>query len=108
MQWQYVKTEENPNDLASQGVLPNDLKSLQFWLVGPHFLLYSNITYALLSHTSKDDITTEEAAEAKTIAATANPFTSPAMLLIERWSNYNKLIRCTAYLKRATYLGFIA
>ena len=43
-QWQYVKTEENPADLASRGVSPDDLKRLQFWLDGPDFLLHSNIT----------------------------------------------------------------
>ena len=29
------------------------------------------------------------------------------MLLIERWSNNNKLLRCTAYLKRVTTPGYI-
>ena len=29
------------------------------------------------------------------------------MVLIERWSNYNKLLRSTAYLKRVTTPGYI-
>ena len=106
-QWQYVKTEENPADLASRGVSPDDLKRLQFWLDGPDFLLHSNITYVPPSDTNEDDVTEQEAAETKIVAATVNPPTSPAVLLIERWSNYIKLLRCTAYLKRVTTPGYI-
>ena len=64
-QWQYVKTEENPADLASRGVSPDDLKRLQFWLDGPYFLLHSNITYVTPSDTNEDNVTAEEAAEGK-------------------------------------------
>ena len=52
-----VKTEENPADLASRGVSPDDLKRLHFWLDGPYFLLHSNITYVTPSDTNEDDVT---------------------------------------------------
>ena len=87
-QWQYVKTEDNPADLASRGVLPDDLKRLQFWLDGPDFLLHSNITYVPPSDTNEDDVTAEEAAEAKIVAATVNPPASPAVLLQARSQDF--------------------
>ncbi|XP_072377915.1 uncharacterized protein [Diabrotica undecimpunctata] len=36
--WYYVNTKENPSDLASRGVLPEDLANRELWWKGPIFL----------------------------------------------------------------------
>ena len=36
--WNYVPTDQNPADLASRGVSPDDDVKLKFWLHGPQFL----------------------------------------------------------------------
>ena len=38
-EWMYVPTKQNPADLASRGVRPNDARALAYWLGGPKFLL---------------------------------------------------------------------
>ena len=40
--WNYVPSEQNPADLASRGVNPEDDAKLQFWLNGPEFLKESS------------------------------------------------------------------
>ena len=37
-QWQHVPTEENPADMASRGIDPQDNRKLNEWLHGPEFL----------------------------------------------------------------------
>ena len=44
-QWQYVRTEENPANNASQGVSPRNLVNNSHWLKGPPFLWEQTITY---------------------------------------------------------------
>ena len=44
-QWMYVPTKQNPADLASRGVRPNDSRALAYWLGGPKFLLSSTADY---------------------------------------------------------------
>ena len=36
--WNYVPTDQNPADLASRGIAPDDAVKLDFWLHGPQFL----------------------------------------------------------------------
>ena len=36
--WNYVPTDQNPADLASRGIAPDDSEKLEFWLYGPKFL----------------------------------------------------------------------
>ena len=37
-QWQYVESEQNSADLASRGILPNDIDKSSMWVDGPDFL----------------------------------------------------------------------
>lgn len=36
--WWYVPTAENPADMASRGIMPNQRDKLDYWLSGPNFL----------------------------------------------------------------------
>lgn len=46
--WYYVNTKENPADLASRGVLPENLTNSKIWWEGPEFL-YGNLEPSLTS-----------------------------------------------------------
>ena len=41
-QWRYVKSEENPSDLASRGLIARDLQVSELWWHGPAFLSESS------------------------------------------------------------------
>ena len=40
--WRYVKTKENPGDLASRGISPRETELVDRWLTGPGFLREAN------------------------------------------------------------------
>ena len=40
-QWRNVDTKQNPADIASQGLMPNQLEKGKIWLKGPQFLCKS-------------------------------------------------------------------
>ncbi|XP_014209283.1 uncharacterized protein LOC106639954 [Copidosoma floridanum] len=47
--WHYVKTKENPEDLASHGVLPKQLIGQKLWFEGPDFLRDLKIVFSDIS-----------------------------------------------------------
>lgn len=40
--WHYVKSSENPADIASRGLSPDESRKIDFWFNGPKFLLQSD------------------------------------------------------------------
>lgn len=43
-EYRYVKSKDNPADILSRGMLPNDLIDSQLWWHGPNFLKDSNVS----------------------------------------------------------------
>ena len=104
-QWRYVNTKENPADVASRGASPSDNVLLKFWSQGPSFLHQAKPTNAERKEFDEAPLE-EELNEVKTVTATGITEDFSAKWL-SRWSEYNKLVRCTAYIRRFTVPGFI-
>ena len=98
-QWKYISTAENPADLASRGFSPQDTNKLSTWLRGPFFLSHDPIIAPQPNVKSHEPEREEQSEQRKTVALTLHG-QSASSQLIERWSSYEKLLRCTAYLKR--------
>lgn len=37
-EWRYIKSEENPADCASRGIMPSELEEHKLWWTGPKWL----------------------------------------------------------------------
>ena len=98
-QWKYVSTAENPADLASRGISPQDSNKLSTWLRGPSFLSSDPIIAPQPDVKPQEQEPEEQTEQRKTVALVLHG-QSASNQLIERWSSYEKLLRCTAYLKR--------
>lgn len=90
-EWNYVKSEENPADCASRGIMPSDLKRHKLWWSGPDWL--------------KDDPANWKKAPILEHNWEQRREVSANMTLIEnkittRFSSWIRLVRVTAWLKR--------
>lgn len=91
--WSHVRSESNPADCATRGLLPKDLLTFEMWWNGPNWLKQPKELWPATSVVEECDL------EAKTLKVntmiTKNP--SNLELLITRCSSLTKLIRITAY-----------
>lgn len=97
--WCYVNTLENPADIASRPTLPKDLVE-SFWFSGPSFLWNSNYTPAPYDASSslgeplpEERLLPDPVVTLATSTTPESEFSSCLSPLIERVSNFNKLIR---------------
>ncbi|KAK9754938.1 Pao retrotransposon peptidase [Popillia japonica] len=60
--WYYIRSEDNPADLLTGGVLPNKLASSDLWWNGPKWLAEANINFTEQEITSINETTLEERA----------------------------------------------
>lgn len=96
--WRHVKSEDNPADCASRGIMPKKLKNHNLWWNGPAWLSQfnsSNYTTSLLKPTVEEQKTTKIV-----LTATPDNINSPIKSFIERYSSLTKLIRITTYIRR--------
>ena len=97
-QWRHIAGTNNPADLATRGIPAKDLVDNELWLHGPSFLLQPENTWP-----TKEIVSSKEADEEKrptifalaTNQAIATPLIDPL-----RFSNWLKLARITAWIKR--------
>lgn len=92
-EWKHVSGKENPADLLTRGINPNQIKNLQLWWHGPDWLAQNQINWPNLS------TKLEELPELRnrtqvliTIQNNAFPF--------EKFSSINRLKRVTAFIFR--------
>ena len=93
-QWYYVPTAQNPADLASRGVWPQEQNKLKFWIQGPQFLQNDKADYRDL-FASPEPVKLE--LEVKAVDATRNVDLIDKLLL--RFSDYHRLCKAVAWLK---------
>ena len=121
-QWNYCPSEFNPSDICSRGSLASKLTGNQLWWNGPEFLLKSKEAWPNMRENSIE-ITNGESdpplelrkerpssnRKQKNSAVLANIVTENTtkerpnlgcVLLLERFSSMQRLIRVTAYLLR--------
>lgn len=96
--WRYVKSADNPADIASRGVSPLDMANLSLWLNGPTFLQNS----FEMSDVSEfvDERAMEEARRRKVAVHRINAENHAILQLIEKRSSAKKIIRVAAYCLR--------
>lgn len=105
--WSYVPSKENPADIASRGMSAEDLIKCSLWWHGPQFLIENQNKYV------QPELTEEErklmSSETKPVVSmrvainSRNYLSMQGILLIERYSNLQELIRITAYVQKPWY-----
>lgn len=99
--WYHVSSSENPADIISRGMSPQDLKSCSLWWHGPSFLSHPENLWPNNNHISNfkskklDSETLELNSKSIVLTSTNSKFS-----LFEKFSDYNKLINVTAYCLR--------
>ena len=96
--WFHVKSEDNPADLASRGISPAELNDLPIWFHGPSWLL-----------NNYDDKMKAPPIKSTNLEARKEDITTLVVkyetrLPVENYSNLQKLIRVTAYVRRLLLL----
>lgn len=92
--WRHVPTEQNPADLLSRGVFPNQLRQSELWWHGPLFLSNSEDEWPV---TPQSEVPTMETR--RTVGAVKR--IQPARSFIFEISNsLRRLIRVVAYCRR--------
>ena len=89
-QWRHVRTQDNPADLVSRGVMPSHLVSTTFWWNGPEFLNDEEDKWPVLK-----EILPEELPEMKLPKAVINTATQEECF-IEKYSSFERLVRVVA------------
>lgn len=95
--WRYVKSKENPADLISRGLTPNDLLSSSLWLNGPQWLKQDENKWPKDIIRINPDI---EIPEARTISNATFIQNNYLLQIIERYSDLYKLQSVVAYVLR--------
>ncbi|XP_028178737.1 uncharacterized protein LOC114366158 isoform X2 [Ostrinia furnacalis] len=89
--WRYVPTSQNPADLITRGVNTNQLISMNLWWQGPEFLTNDSSDWPILKQNNQQ-ILHEIKSNAVTIFE--------SIINFDNYSNFNKLLRSFAYIKR--------
>ncbi|XP_062703568.1 uncharacterized protein LOC134286023 [Aedes albopictus] len=90
--WAHVSGKTNPADLISRGILPNEILKNELWWSGPNWL--KTPKHQWKASPIPDQTPLEMRKTFATCTAKENSFVSD---FVERFSDYNKLIRTTAY-----------
>ncbi len=92
--WRYVPTADNPADLASRGLMPSELLNSVCWWKGPSWLSESPDKWP----SSCSQFRNKNDSEVQIYCATVD--SSDHYWLINKYSNYSRLIRVLAWIKR--------
>ncbi|KAJ0169306.1 hypothetical protein K1T71_015190 [Dendrolimus kikuchii] len=100
--WRYVKSEENPTDAASRGILASQLIKKTLWWQGPQTLL----SFDENRETKQTIYTTEQEIKTKLITSKVNSVQNNAKYsiikqLLFKFSSFYKIIRVMAWVLRA-------
>lgn len=91
--WHHVPTEHNPADLLSRGVTTEALSNMKIWWIGPQFLSASESNWP--NYPERLPFLEEISLEKKPIKFTLTAAIPANNILLERYSNWNKLLRVT-------------
>ncbi|XP_037811016.1 uncharacterized protein LOC119603147 [Lucilia sericata] len=96
--WSHVSSEDNPADLVSRGISPQELKSSELWWFGPSWLKHSSSKWPS-QNLSKIPITDLEVKTIRTHFTYFSDFDN----LLERFSSFSRAMRVMAYVYRFFY-----
>lgn len=99
--WRYVPTKVNPADIASRGAHPHEKGKLLRWLHGPDFLKGDRTDWPEVPRPmTVDDGDSEVKMVLNTFVTPQKHMTSSLDDLLTRYSDWEKLQRCVAWLLR--------
>ena len=95
--WHHVSTKNNPADVASRGLHPNDTQGISRWIQGPEFL--RDVGFSM---TTSQPIRDFDDAEERTVSMTTTQLdnSEPLSKLLSYYSSWYKLRICVAWLLR--------
>jgi len=97
--WNHVKSEENPADCGSRGILPGQLINNSLWWNGPKWLKNKMDEWPSSVIHFKGALPELK----KSTCLISNELSSPIIDLTMRLSSYNKIINVVAWINRFTY-----
>ena len=89
--WHYLQSAENPADIASRGISPEKLSSLELWWNGPAFLKTNLEPWP----TEAEQILVKPLEEKTSVYVTSSE-TEGTFSILERFSSLRKLLRFTS------------
>ena len=92
-QWNYIRSKDNPADIASRGCSLSNLKINCLWWNGPHWLIQAQENWPKHEFSLKID---EKNLELKKMRPTVLVSTNELSIL-EKYSSFSKLLRVVAY-----------
>lgn len=98
--WMYVDTRDNPADLISRGVNPQDLASCNMWWQGPQFLLDGMYSFVPNFNSSLDVPEVKSCSTVSSNRASATQEVNDTFDRLHNISNINKMTRVLAYIFR--------
>ncbi|XP_055588999.1 uncharacterized protein LOC129741299 [Uranotaenia lowii] len=98
--WRHVPGIDNPADLISRGISPEEIGNNRLWWQGPTWLQFEEPKWPDCFEHCNDETGEEERRKTKVVAVGVSKNTEFNAWFLERYSNYNVLIRHTAYLLR--------
>ncbi|XP_018307568.1 uncharacterized protein [Mycetomoellerius zeteki] len=97
--WHHIAGKENPADLASRGISPQRLQQERLWWSGPQWLQRASTEWPASTGTLSPAAQGEERARSYAVAIVSPE--PEAWDLIKRYSSLTKLLRITAWIRRA-------
>lgn len=105
--WYYINTKQNPADLITRGVMPNDLPTCNLWWQGPAWLTQHHTHWPLATHQVLDeDIIDDKLSCSPTPHKVVNIHTDTPLNYsfffdhFKKHSNFSKLVRTVSYILR--------
>ncbi|XP_055306907.1 uncharacterized protein LOC129571167 [Sitodiplosis mosellana] len=102
--WAHVRTEDNPADLISRGMKAQDLVTSDFWKHGPNWLQKDKSEWPKpklkVTQEDKEAILNECEPQNVSVMLSCTPIGFKEWNLIDRFSDWSKIIRITAIVMR--------
>lgn len=102
--WHHIKGIENPADIISRGLLPQQLKQSNLWWNGPPWLLQDKTSYPLDKLHSETSISSEMLEQRKSfnslLVSSNSTFLKFINNIFGKFSSYDKLTRIIAWCLR--------
>ncbi|GFW70414.1 uncharacterized protein TNCV_4915341 [Trichonephila clavipes] len=101
-QWHHIASEENPADVLSRGLLPEELRDDSLWWHGPELLQSTYSTTVIAEPTQRDDFDCELRVSERTLETSLLNFKNFDFFnhLMDLSNNYFKIIHIVSYIYR--------
>ena len=100
-QWNHIRGSDNPADIISRGLLPQQIENCDLWWHGPSFLAQPKSAWPA-SIITVNETDPEVTSEMKKVTLTANQADSFFSYIETRYSEHWKTVKMVAYLRRFT------